>query len=213
MDDSGLFHCIELHDQSLMQQAKFLRNYMRMFEVLLLFNRASREENWKLHLTSLNSMIPYFFSHDQLNYARYTPLYLATMMELQTTDQMTWNYLENNFSINKTGVPFCSIGSDHALEQENKLLKVNGGVVGLTRKPAALHRFCLVSPTRNTLSTQFLESSGIIKPVHKTKHHQLSGSTNKRIALNVKNTTELNFTFEESDCVFNVLSFGKRCYS
>ena len=181
MDDSGLFHCIELHDQSLTQQAKFLRNYMRMFEVLLLFNRASREENWKLHLTSLNSMIPYFFSHDQLNYARYTPLYLATMMELQTTDQMTWNYLENNFSINKTGVPFCSIGSDHALEQENKLLKVNGGVVGLTQKHAALHRFCLVSPTRNTLSTQFLESSGITKPVHKTKHYQLSGSTNKSI--------------------------------
>ena len=93
-------------------------------------------------------MIPYFFSHDQLNYARYTPLYLATMMELQTTDQMTWNYLENNFSINKTGVPFCSLGSGHTLEQVNKLLKVNGRVVGLRQKPAALHRFCLASTVR-----------------------------------------------------------------
>ena len=46
---------------------------------------------------------------------------------------MSWQYLKDNFSINKTGIPFCSLGSDHAPEQDNKLLKVNGGVVGLNR--------------------------------------------------------------------------------
>ena len=48
-------------DEGLNYQAKFLRNYMKMFEVLLLFIRASREENWELHLASLELMIPYFF--------------------------------------------------------------------------------------------------------------------------------------------------------
>ena len=56
---------------------------MKVFEVLLLFIRLSREENWELHLASLELMISYFFSHDQLNYARFTPLYITTMMDLK----------------------------------------------------------------------------------------------------------------------------------
>ena len=56
---------IKQFDEGLNYQAKFLRNYMNMFEVLLLFIQASRKENWELHLTSLELMIPYFFSHDQ----------------------------------------------------------------------------------------------------------------------------------------------------
>ena len=69
MQDDGLLKKIKQFDEGLNYQAKFLRNYMKMFEVLLLFIRASREENWELHLASLELMIPYFFSHDQLNYA------------------------------------------------------------------------------------------------------------------------------------------------
>ena len=55
---------------------------MKMFKVLLLFIRVSREENWELQPASLELMIPYFFSHDQLNYAQFTLLYITTMMEL-----------------------------------------------------------------------------------------------------------------------------------
>ena len=52
---------IKQFDEGLNYQAKFLRNYMKMFEVLLLFIRASLEENWELHLASLELMIRYFF--------------------------------------------------------------------------------------------------------------------------------------------------------
>ena len=121
MQDDGLLKKIKQFDEGLNYQAKFLRNYMKMFEVLLLFIRASREENWKLHLASLEIYL-IFFSHGQLNYARFTPLYIAIMMGLKENDEVSWKYLKDNFSINKTGIPFCSIGSDHALEQNNKLL-------------------------------------------------------------------------------------------
>ena len=56
---------------------------MKMFEVLLLFTRALKQGLWKLHLSSLNKMVNYFFAHDQINYARLTPLYFATMCELE----------------------------------------------------------------------------------------------------------------------------------
>ena len=61
MQDDGLLKKIKQFDEGLNYQAKFLRNYMKMFEVLLLFIRASREENWELHPASLELMIPYFF--------------------------------------------------------------------------------------------------------------------------------------------------------
>ena len=67
-----------------------------MYEVLLDFVRANHEKNWNLHLTSFDAMIPYFFAHDQINYARHAPLYLATMRKIQTKDIKSWNYLKEN---------------------------------------------------------------------------------------------------------------------
>ena len=108
---------------------------MVRYEILLQFVRANCEGVWQLHLTSLNAMILYFFVHDQTNYARHSPLYLATMKELEHNDRNSWNYLKENFSINKSGIPLCSVGSDHVLEQENRSLKITGGVKGLTQEP------------------------------------------------------------------------------
>ena len=132
------------------------------------------------------------------------------MMELKKNDEMSWQYLKDNFSINKTGIPFCSIGSDHALEQDNKLLKVNGWVVGLTQNPTALHRFCLISPSLASLCSQFLKNSGIIDKSTKLKHYQLAGSINKRISVSVSKVinmlNDLSVNFPPSECVFNILS-------
>ena len=131
------------------------------------------------------------------------------MMGLKENDAVSWKYLKDNFSINKTGIPFCSIGSDHALEQDNKLLKVNGGVVGLTQNPTALHRFCLISPSLASLCSQFLKNSGIIDKSTKLKY-QLVGSINKRISVNVSKViymlNDLSVNFAPSECVFNMLS-------
>ena len=107
--------------------------------------------------------------------------------------------MKDNFSVNKTGILFCSIGSDHALEQDNKLLKVNSGVVGLPQNPTALHRFCLILPSYAPLCSQFLKNSGIIDKSAKLKHYQLVGSINKRISVNVSKVinifNDLNVNF------------------
>ena len=116
---------------------------MKVFEILILFIRASRQNDWNLHLASLNDFCKYFFAHDQLNYARMTPLYLANMTKLKTSDYEIWQYLEENFSIIKSKIPFVGIGADHALEQENKVMKASG-VVGLTQNQAALIDFVSV---------------------------------------------------------------------
>ena len=177
-----------------------------MYEILLYFVRANLEGDWQLHLTSLKTMIPYFFVHDQTNYARHSPFYLATMNELEHNDGDSWNYLKDNFSINKSGIPFCSIGSDHALEQENKSLKVTGGVKGLTQEPTALYRYCLTVPSLNDNSKAFYKELNI-EPTGREAHYQLSGLTNTRIAKNVEKVFEsldtFGVDFKEESCVFN----------
>lgn len=209
IEQSGVLNLFESFDESLQQQALFLRNYMIMYEALLLFIRSSREGDWELHLSSLDNMTKYFFAHDQINYARLVPLYLATMNELLSEDVPSWNYLKENFSISKSNIPFTSIGSDHALEQENKVMKVTGGIIGLTQNPAALYRFCLVAPILNLFSQEFCQINNISVEMRK-EHYQLTGSTGSRIANNIVNLLNIFETFEisfiESDSVMNVVS-------
>ena len=80
-----------------------------MVEVLLLSTRASRQRLWELHLYSLNVIMNYFFAHDQINYARLSPVYLATMSQLQESDLDTCCYLQENFAIAKSDILFTAI--------------------------------------------------------------------------------------------------------
>ena len=76
-------------DKSLKNEAKFYRLYMNLFELILSFIRAKREESWNLHLSSLHDLCPYFFSFDMINYARMTPVYLSQMTSLKKNDERT----------------------------------------------------------------------------------------------------------------------------
>ena len=52
--------------------------------ILLALITASREGNWLLHLHAIRTMIQRCFAYDRVNYARYLPVYLAEMINLQT---------------------------------------------------------------------------------------------------------------------------------
>ena len=97
---------VSTSDESLNQQAVYLHNYMVMYEVFLLFVQASLDKNWELQLSALDKIVRYFFAHDQLNFVHHAPLYLDTMTELKMKNIDSWNYLEDNFSINRSGI-YC----------------------------------------------------------------------------------------------------------
>ena len=59
--------------------------YMEMVQTLLLFIRATSENNWKLHLSAVRSMIPWFFVADHVNYARVGSVYWLEMMCMNAT--------------------------------------------------------------------------------------------------------------------------------
>ena len=63
----------------------FWSKYIDMVQLLLLYIRATRTSDWKLHLSSLRSMIPWFFATDRVNYSRYAPCYWLEMTCLEKT--------------------------------------------------------------------------------------------------------------------------------
>ena len=60
-------------------------NYIQMVEVLLMFLRATRENDWDLHLSAVRSMLPWFFATDRVHYARYGTAYWLEMLCIETS--------------------------------------------------------------------------------------------------------------------------------
>lgn len=59
--------------------------YIEMVQVVLLFIRATRENNCQLHLYAVRSMLPWFFAADRVNYSRYGSIYWLEMISLDKT--------------------------------------------------------------------------------------------------------------------------------
>ena len=70
---------------------------------------------------------------------------------------------------------FVAIGVDHAGEQENKLLKLEGGLTGIANNENARNRFLLTAPILRQFCDDFYKDSS------KKSHHNLQpGKTLKQ---------------------------------
>ena len=74
----------ELESKSALQSrtARLWINYLHQARLILLFLRAERTGDWKLHMYSVRKMIPLFHSAGHLAYAKSTRLYVQQMDDL-----------------------------------------------------------------------------------------------------------------------------------
>lgn len=108
--------------------------------------------------------------------------------------------MEGNFSVQKNKIPFTAIGADHALEQENKNIKVLGGVKGLLQNDSALVRFGLISSVLNQICDEFYYINGVEK---ETLNERITNNTSK-LLVTLEN---LEVTFEkEHDDIYNIVT-------
>ena len=122
----------------------FWKQYMDLVKLLLLFLRAEREGIWNLHLETLSQMLPLMAVYDHTNYMRWGVVYLTDMQELETTAPTVFDQFQHgNFTVKETEGNFNQLATDFALEHINKLCKVAGGIVGITRTKSALDRWML----------------------------------------------------------------------
>ena len=101
------------------------------------------------------------------------------MTKLETSDPETSQFLRETLSVNKTSIPFSAIGPDHAIEHENRAMKVQGGIKGIANKLSSLD--FLIMPEMKNIIEQVSSFFGI-RTNKRYEHYQLTGGTQQRIA-------------------------------
>ena len=168
---------------------KAMLQYMQMVLEMAMYIRAVRTANWELHLEATECFLKYFFAHDKLNYARLIPVYVADMKSLSDSDPDIYKeFISGNWVVNKNSIPFCAIGADHALEQVNRMMKVSGGLVGITQNSNALAKFFLAAPELSNIANEANKMAGLKSRKPET-HHDLSDAATSRQERDVSELT------------------------
>ncbi|MES9882793.1 MAG: hypothetical protein ABW185_18145 [Sedimenticola sp.] len=141
---------------------QYWQQYIDMIAILLAFIRAEREGNWLLHLSSFAAMLPWFAIYDRINYTRWGSVYLADMHQLELTHPEVYTeFRSGNFVVKQTRQKFNQLSTDQALEHVNKVSKMAGGLIGITREDSARDRWCLTFNQRSKVTSDTYEMLGV----------------------------------------------------
>ena len=128
------------------------------------------------------------------------------MSSLKVSDPEAWTFLQDNMSVNKTHIPFAAIGPDHAIEHENRAMKVQGGIKGIANYESTLDKHFLILPEMNQLNTTFRDMFNVTSK-KRDKHYQLMGSRMSDNKAKLKDLLVLhNSNFEDCEHLFNVVT-------
>ena len=149
--------------------------YLTMVMCLISFARAVCSADWNLCLSSLDCFGEYCLR----NYSAMSALHIAEMHDLNKRDRETWEELSKGaWAPYKNDIPFYSLGADKALEQENRRMKVSGGVMGITHSAQTLPKCFLLLPELYKISRS--NSSMVMSHECKTPHHELWTAVSNR---------------------------------
>lgn len=157
---------------------KFWVMLLRLITLLLSFVRSLRVGNYKLFITSLKRMTPWFFAFDHTHYARWLTVHLKDLEELSEKAPTVYaEFCHGNFVVRKTHRKFSALAVDQAHEQNNAIIKDDGGAIGLTEDPAALRRWSVAGPEVCRLVNEFSDDSADGKIFC---HHEETRSSQKK---------------------------------
>ena len=125
-----------------------------MSDLLHNFVRATRDCDWDLHLAKAAAMVPWFFSYDCINYARYLPVYLLEMASLEKTHPSIAATLPaDSVAQQQSGHAFNQTAMDQTIEQTaNQDTKTKGGLTGFSQNASAVRRWILSHAKRGEIS-------------------------------------------------------------
>ena len=189
---------------------KWGRIYMRQVMTLLNFTRSNKEPDILLHMASLENLCKYFFSYNRLDYAQNITEYIARVAHIRDVDANTWNKLmSGEFALTTNNVPFTGTGIDQGQEFQSKILKGDGGLRGITNKPATLLKYCLCAPELARLAKETEAMLGLPTANH-TVHHHLSAAKSSQRERNVSKLKavmeQCNPFADKSPRLYNLMS-------
>ena len=158
------------------------------FETLVgIFIRAQRTRNFNLYVEALEALVPWFFALDHINYARWMPVHIRDLKSLPDSIKEQFQIF---WVVQKTSNKFSYIPIDQAHEQNNRLVKGTGGVVGLTENPSVFKRWMIAGPQQARLLTEFEDQFMELKN-HRHQHHEQTPSLQESFKNQVNNLSEV----------------------
>ena len=91
----------------------------------------------------------------------------------QTAPGVFLQFEKGLFTVHKTPRRFSAIAIDQAHEQNNGMVKGDGGAVGLTENPSALRRWMISGPEMARLVKEFEASMTTEVEVQGADHHEV----------------------------------------
>ena len=144
---------------------------MQLEVILLFFVRSLREGNFKLYIESQKKLAPWMFALDHINYAHWLPIHLRDMLLLKHKHpEICAAFQDGGFVVQPSNKPFSAIFIDQAHEMNNKVIKGDGGIIGLTENKSALERWLRYVHLRLIFTFFSLRSVTVIAAM-KTKIH------------------------------------------
>ena len=123
-------------------QFKYWSFVLEMELIIFQIIESIRTGNFLSYRESLSMFIPWVFSFDHINYARWLSVHIRDMFSLSETHPVIYKeFVAGTFVAHKTNRPFFAMALDQAHEQANVNVKGDGGAVGLTENPNALQRW------------------------------------------------------------------------
>ncbi len=95
---------------------------------------------------------------------------MVTLSQLHP--QIYEEFLKGYFKVQKTNHSFSKIAIDQAHEQNNAVIKDDGGAVGLTESPAAFQRWMVSGPEMARLVKEFESSMNCAQTFVDFRHHE-----------------------------------------
>ena len=145
-DEKGLLEFQQWckHRENACPHFQYWTTVMELELCMLIFVRSLRVASFTMYLDSLTELTPWFFALDHTNYA---PVHLRDMTEFPIRlPEVAKAFNNGKFVVHKTKWVFSGIPIDQAHEQNNVLIKGDGGAVGLTDNPSALQHWMVAGP-------------------------------------------------------------------
>jgi hypothetical protein len=143
---------------------QFWSSYLWMVEQLMDLIRATRVGDWQLHLSVVRKIIPWFFSYNHQNYARYSPFYWLEMSDLPQTHPDTHDqFISGSWVVQRQNrYGFSKVACDQVIEQTiNRASKTGGGIGGYTQCETAVKRWILSQPQRAEIAEKCEVLAGV----------------------------------------------------
>ena len=161
-------------------QFQYWKTALHLELLVLQFIWSLRESNIDVYVKSLHQLAPWFFALDHYNYARWLPVHIRDMVQLQQKHPTVLaEFNTGYFTVQKSSNKFSAFALDQSHEQENAKVKGDGGAVGLTESEAALRRWMVAGPevarAVNEFENCFLKKSDS----GNNEHHEQKPSVQK----------------------------------